>query len=78
MRALGTRLQRLETRLASRIAAMRPRCPSPAPLIAALLEKWGVVRDGNESLFEAFARALGLSPQQLRQELMRRAGLDRR
>jgi hypothetical protein len=49
-----------------------------APLIAALLERWGVVRDGNESPFEAFARAIGLTPRELKAELMRRAGLDRR
>ena len=78
MRALSGRLRRLETRFACRIAAMSPPRPSMAPLIAALLERWGVVRDGNESPFEAFARAIGLTPRELKAELMRRAGLDRR
>jgi hypothetical protein len=75
MKAVITRLRRLEVRFESRIAAMQPPCPSPVPFIAELLDLWGVVRDGNESLMEAFARALGMSCRELRAELMRRAGM---
>jgi hypothetical protein len=78
MKALITRLRRLESRFGATIAAMQTPCPSPAPLIAAMLARWGIVRDANESLIETFARAIGLTPLQLREELMRRAGLDRR
>ena len=73
MKALITRLRRLESRFGSTIAAMRPPCPSPAPLIAAVLDRWGIVQGANDSLFETFARALGLSCRELRAELMRRA-----
>ncbi|MGA2186401.1 MAG: hypothetical protein ABSH47_25580 [Bryobacteraceae bacterium] len=78
MKALTTRLRRLETRFGSAIAAMRPPRPSMAPVIAAVLDRWGIVRDSNESLLEAFARAIGLTPRELKAELMRRAGLVRR
>ena len=78
MKALVTRLQRLEPRFGSAIAAMRPPRPSMAPVIAAVLDRWGIVRDSNESLLEVFARAIGLTPRELKAELMRRAGLERR
>ncbi|MGA2181993.1 MAG: hypothetical protein ABSH47_03115 [Bryobacteraceae bacterium] len=58
MKALSTRLRRLETRFKSAMAPVPTPGPSPALLIAALLERWGIVRGANESLFEAFARAL--------------------
>jgi len=77
MRALSTRLRRLETRFESMIAAAQPPCPSPVPFITELLDQWGIVRCANESLFEAFARALGMTCRELRAELMRRAGLGR-
>ena len=78
MKALRTRLRRLETRFESTMAAARPPCPSPVPLIVAMLDRWGIVRGANESLFEAFARPLGMSCPELRAELMRRAGLNPR
>jgi len=78
MKPLLTRLRRLETRFESRLAAMQPPRPSMVPMIVELLDRWGIVRDPNESLFEAFARALGMSCRELRAELMRRAGLARR
>jgi len=53
---------------------MQPPVPSPVPMIVELLDRWGVVREPNESLFEAFARALGMSCRELRAELRRRAG----
>ena len=51
MKALLTRLQRLETCFRSEIASMQPRCPPPVPMIVDLLDRWGVVRERNESLF---------------------------
>jgi hypothetical protein len=78
MKALTTRLRRLEVRFESRLAAMQPARPSLVPAIVAALTRWGIVREANESVCEWLARAIGLTPRELRTELMRRAGLDRR
>jgi hypothetical protein len=44
---------------------------------ASLTAKYGIVPVGNESWAEAIAKAMGLTPQQLRAEFQRRAqGLD--
>ena len=73
MKALLTRLRRLETQFGSALAAMRPPRPSAVPMIVEVLNRWGVVREPNESLLETLARAIGWSPRQLLQELRRRA-----
>ena len=39
------------------------------PFIEALLANWAVTREGNESLAEAFARAVGISCQELKLRL---------
>ncbi|MGA2186806.1 MAG: hypothetical protein ABSH47_27675 [Bryobacteraceae bacterium] len=77
MKALLTRLRRLETRFESAIAAMQPPRPSPVPMIVELLDRWGVVREPNESVIETLGRAIGRTPRQIRDELRRRAGLNR-
>ena len=46
---------------------------SPAPMIIAKLTAAGFTRGDNESWAEVCARALGISPIELRNELMRRA-----
>jgi hypothetical protein len=74
MKALTTRLRRLEDRFQSRLAALQPPVPSPLPMILELLDRWGVVREPNESVAEALSRAIGITPHELRQELIRRAG----
>jgi len=73
MKALVTRLRRLEVRFESRIAAMQPQ-PSMVPMIEEALHRWGVVSEPNESVAETFSRAIGITPHELRQELIRRAG----
>jgi len=67
MKALTTRLQRLEVRFQSRLAAMQPPVSSPLTMILELLDRWGVAREPNESVAETFSRAIGLTPHQLRQ-----------
>ena len=78
MKAMVTRLRRLEDRFQYRLAALRPPVASPLPMILELLDRWGVVREPNESVAETFSRAIGLTPRELKAELMRRAGLERR
>jgi hypothetical protein len=46
--------------------------------IVELLDRWGVVREPNESLAETFSRAIGWTPHQLRQELTRLERLESR
>jgi hypothetical protein len=66
------RLERLEQGVARQRVASSI-CPSPAPQIAQWLDSIGIVREPNESLAEATARAMGLSSQELRAELQQRA-----
>jgi len=73
MKPVIHRLRRLETQFRSALEAQRPRCTSPLPLIVALLDRWGIVREGNESIMEMFARAIGWTPRQLKAEIERRA-----
>jgi hypothetical protein len=78
MKALVTRLRRLETRFESTVAAAQPPRPSLVPVLVAALTRSGIVRDANESVCEWLARAIGLTPRELRAQLMRRTGLYRR
>jgi len=47
--------------------------PSPIPIIEDWLTSTGIVREGNEILVETTALAMGISSQELRAELQRRA-----
>jgi len=71
MRAgLKTRLDRIEK------AIPKPRAPvvqSAVPTLRKCLEAWGIAREGNESLAETVARAMGISPAELRRQLSLRA-----
>ena len=74
MKTLAKRLARLETRFGAMAEAMRkPDVPSGAQVIAERLSAWGIVREGNESLAETTARAMGISCQELRAKLQERA-----
>ena len=74
----------MQSRLNSRIAQLeksvrKPPAPTvfdtaPALLLASRLAALGVERGHNESLAETTARAMGISVQELRAELLRRAG----
>ena len=46
---------------------------SAAPRIITILTNAGFTRNDNESWAEVWARALGITPHELREELMRRA-----
>jgi hypothetical protein len=70
---LKHRLDRIEKALPKAV----PAWDSVAHLTG-VLGKYGVVREGNESLAAAFARALGITPGELREELRRRAWGDQR
>ena len=71
MRAtLKRRLDRIETAM-PKPAAAAPE--SVAPEIARRLAAMGIVRRPEESLAETTARAMGISPQELRRELTLRA-----
>jgi hypothetical protein len=73
----------MQSRLKSRIAELEraiakvaaPTAPgqSPALLLASRLAAMGIERGPNESLAETTARALGISPRELRAEFQRRA-----
>jgi hypothetical protein len=71
MRAgIKTRLERIER------ALPRPRpaaVQSAVPVLKRWLETWGIVREGKESLAERVARAMGISPAELRRQLSLRA-----
>ena len=69
---------KLKSRLAVLEKAMRKLPPpvldqSPALLLAFRLAAMGIERGLNESLAETTARALGISPRELRAEFQRRA-----
>jgi len=71
MRAgIKTRLDRIER------ALPRPRpaaVQSAVPVLKQWLEAFGVIREANESLAETVARAMGISPAELRRHLVLRA-----
>ena len=77
MTKIGSRVRRLEDRLRPEIGTLRGRIAMEAEaarsLVAEHLARWGIERGQNESLAETLARALGLGPMELRQELARRA-----
>jgi hypothetical protein len=71
MRAtLKHRLDRIEKAIPKPAAAARE---SVAPEIARRLAAMGIVRRNEESLAETTARAMGISPRELRRELTLRA-----
>lgn len=71
MRAtLKHRLGRIERALPKPVVVA---CESVAPEIARRLAAMGIVRRSEESLAETTARAMGISPQELRRELTLRA-----
>ena len=76
MRAVVRRICKLEDRFAV-LYAMRnppaPQGPSAAEVLEQRLSSMGVVRTANESVIEMAARAFGVSPQEFRSELQRRA-----
>jgi len=74
MRAVTKRLVRLEAQFAPMKEATRmATVPSGTALIAQWLDSLGVAREGNESLAETTARAMGWSMGELRAALLRRA-----
>ena len=73
MKPVIHRLRRLESQFRSALQVQQPQYTSPLPLIVALLDRWGIVREGNESIMEMFARAIGWTPRQLKAEIERRA-----
>ena len=72
MKTIVRRLQQLEQRLPPP-AAPEQTGPSPGERIAEFLTQKGIVRGEKESWAETFARAMGISPQELRTRLLRRA-----
>jgi len=75
----------MNSRLKHRLDRIERAIPKPrmvsnwdsAAWTASLTAKFGIVRTANESWAEAIARAMGLTPQQLRNRLQRRAlGLE--
>jgi hypothetical protein len=79
MRAITRRVHRLEEQLWPALEAMRkaavPAGPSGAEVLRANLARLGIEQGPNESLAETAARAMGISYQQFRRELMMRARL---
>jgi hypothetical protein len=77
MRAISRRVHRLEGQLRPALEAMRkaavPPGPSAAELIRANLARMGIDQQGDESLAETMARAMGISCQELRRYLHLRA-----
>jgi hypothetical protein len=71
MMAITGRLQRLEQRI-PRHAPPRS-YPSPVQFVEDWLARKGIVRQGMESLADAFARSLGITPLALRTLLQQRA-----
>jgi hypothetical protein len=75
MKTVTKRLLRLEARFGSMAQAMRKSAvPSGAQVIAERLSALGIVREGNESLAETTARAMGITIPELKCELRRLAG----
>jgi len=50
-----------------------PEIESAVPILKKWLEACGITREGNESLAETVARAMGISPAELRRHLLLRA-----
>jgi hypothetical protein len=65
-----SRLKRIEGNLPKVPPA---RCESAVPLFRRCLELWGVVPQASESLAETVARAMGITVQEFRKQLIVRA-----
>jgi hypothetical protein len=74
MKTVVARVRKLEVRFGATINARRQQDgPSGTDVLTGILTRFGIVREGNESLAETTARAMGLSVRELRAELHRRA-----
>ena len=74
MKTVVARVRKLEDRYGAAINARRQQDgPSGTDVLKGILARFGIVREGNESLAETTARAMGLSVRELRAELHRRA-----
>ena len=74
MKTVVGRVRKLEIRFGATIEAMRSAdVPSAAEQIAERLASFGIVPSPNESLAETTARVMGLSMQEFRAGLQRRA-----
>jgi hypothetical protein len=74
MKAVVARVRKLEDRYGAAINARRQQDGrSGTDVLKGILARFGIVREGNESLAETAARAMGISAQQLRAELQQRA-----
>ena len=78
MRAIIGRLERVEVQMQPALEAMRkaavPEGPPTVEVLRANLARMGIEQGPHESLAETTARAMGVSCQELRQQLMMRAG----
>ncbi|HTR64268.1 MAG TPA: hypothetical protein VMH85_00755 [Terriglobales bacterium] len=77
MRAINRQLERVETQMRPALEAMRkaavPEGPPAIEVLRANLARMGIEQRPDESLAEATARGMGISCQELRQQLMMRA-----
>ena len=71
MKAITRRIQNLERRFPPN--QVQPPGPSASERISAWLEQNGIARAGNESLMEAYARAIGVTVLEIREYFQRRA-----
>jgi hypothetical protein len=79
MRAISRRLERVEMKMRPALEAMRKTAilegPPAIEVLRANLARMGVEQEGNESLAETTARALGVTCQELRRHLQLRAAM---
>jgi hypothetical protein len=74
MKTVVARVGKLEDRYRAAVNARRQQDgPSGTGVLTGILARFGIVRDGNESLAETTARAMGITAQELRAELQQRA-----
>ena len=77
MKTVVGRIQKLEFRFGAALDALQnppgPPSESAAEVLKRKLAAMGIVQQGNESLAETAARAMGISLQEFRAELQRRA-----